>query len=183
VKKWSVGRVGFVMGHLESFVERAEDDDELRERLRTFTPQSDLDHVERITLADPSDPALPELVLERLAPFFESGVLIQRGLENDAWAVTDVFGRGTTFHLAHDEQVVASRVVPEIGPLDVRKAPADPVLRAIEFECLLPAKDATAYLFRPMPDVCLVLISRLGPVFAVSHVEAARKLVSDSFLY
>ena len=181
MKAWTLGRVGFVLGHLENFVEHAHDDEHLRVRVREFSPQTGLAEVERLGLGDPLDPKLPELLLERLAPFFDSGVLIQNEL--DGWVVTDVFGRGATFHLSPDERIAAARVVPEAAPLDVRRTPAPGVLRALDLDCLLPAPDATAYVLKPTPAVCVLLVSRLAPVFAFDHVAAARRLVNESFLY
>jgi hypothetical protein len=182
MKRWSLKRVGFVLGHLESFVE-ADDDRDLRQRVRDFSPQTDLTGVTTLTLTDPQDPRLPELVLERLAPFFDSGALIQRPVDAGDWAVTDVFGRGTTFHLEHDEQIAAGGLVPESTPLHVRRAPADPLLDALNLKFLLPSREAHAYLFRPTPAVCLVLISNLAPVFARDHVARARDLINACFLY
>ena len=182
MSRWSLRRVGFVLGHLESFVE-GDEDEALRARVRDFAPQTDLGRVEKLTEADPQDPRLPQLVLERLAPFFDSGALIQKPADSGEWVVTDVFGRGTSFHLEPRDQIAANRIVPEATPLDVRRAPARPLLGALTLECLLPSNEAQAYLLRPAPGVCLVLISNLAPVFAHDHVAHARQLINQSFLY
>ena len=176
--------MGFVLGHLENFVERGDEDQRLRERAREFTPQGDLERVENLTLNDPLDPRLPELVLERLTPFFDSGALIQTP-RTDAvdWLVTDVFGRGTTFHLAPEDRIAAARVVPVATPLHVHRAPAGDLLSSLNLMCLLPAPDAWAYLVRPTPTVCIVLVSRLAPVFALDHVTQARRLINQCFVY
>lgn len=183
IGRWSLDRIQFLLGHIESFVE--DENAELRERARSFSAQTGLEKIERLVSADPSDPSLPRLVLENLTPFFEAGLLVQRGPDPDHpnWWVTDLAWRGNTFHLELADQLRASTLVPEITPLQVHRADAPAVLAQLAMPFLKLANDTQAYLLRPTPSTAYVLFSRLPAPWAPDHVANAHKLVNKSFLY
>jgi len=183
ITRWSLERIQFLLAHIENFVE--DDDAELRERARHFAPQMGLDKIERLVSAEPSDPNLPRLVLENLTPFFDAGLLAQRGPDPDHpnWWVTDLAWRGNTFHLELADQLRASSIVPEITPLQVHRADAPAVLKQLAMPFLKIAGDTQAYLLRPTPSIAYVLFSRLPELWAPDHVANAHKLINKSFLY
>lgn len=183
ITRWSLERVQFLLSHIESFVD--DDTTEVRERARSFVAQSGLDKIESLVSANPGDPALPLLVLQNLSPFFESGLLLQRGLDVDTsnWYVTDLFWRGNTFHLELKDQVCAKGLVPEITPLQVHRATAGRVLSTIKMDFLMPTPEAQAYLFRPTPSTAYVCFSALADHWAADHVAGAHKLVNKAFIY
>lgn len=181
--QWSLERIRYLLGHIEGFVDSNTDPDrELKARARDFVPQTGLEQVERLTLTEPNDPRLPTLVLERLAAFFDAGALLQRGPAR-GWYVTDLFGRGTTFHLELETQVRAEHVVPELTPLQVHHADAAGALDQLGLGFLLPAPGARAYLIKPTPTLGYLLISDLAAPFAVDHVARAHELINQCFIY
>lgn len=183
ISRWSLERVQFLLSHIENFVE--DENMELRERARNFQPQTGLESVESLVEADLADPRLQLAVLQSLAPFFDSGLLIQRGLdeEKNNWWVTDLFWRGNTFHLELKDQVRAQGLVPEITPLQVHRADAVRALQSIGMEFLLNSSESQAYLFRPTPSTSYVVFSSLAAPWALDHIGHAHKLVNKAFIY
>ena len=181
--RWSLERMQFLLSHVESFVE--DEAAELRERVRNFTPQTGLEQVNSLVQCEPNDPHLPLLVLDRLTPFFEAGLLLQKGMNSESsnWYVTDLFWRGATFHLEIKDQVNASGLVPELTPLQVHKAPAKKVLDSLGLSFLATKSDSEGYLLRPTPTVALVLLSHLAAPWAEDHLAHAHNLVNKCFLY
>lgn len=183
ITRWSLERVQFVLSHIEDFID--DDSQEMRERAKNFVVQTGLDKVEALSGCDPQNPHLPTILLERLSPFFDSGVLLQRGLsvESGNWWVTDLFFRGTAFHLEPKDQVNATAVVPSITPLQVHRAPAPKFLSALNLDFLCPANDASAFIVRPTPAVGLVLISHIPAPWTEDHVAQAHRLINKCFIY
>src|SRR4051812_44975907 len=114
IRRWSLERLEFMLAHIEGFID--EEDREFRERASEFTPASEIEKVTKLVETHPGDPQLPQRVLERLSAFFDSGLMLQRGPaeENAGWWVTDLFWRGSVFHLDIKDQVQANRTVPEV---------------------------------------------------------------------
>jgi hypothetical protein len=187
LSRWSLERVRFLLAHIESFVDDQDGDRELRERARAFVAQTGLEGIESLLENEPGDPRLPLLLLQRLAPFFDAGLLLQRGLSADDgdgnWWMTDLFWRGSTFHLELNDQVRANTLVPEITPLQVRRAPATKILSALNMDFLRTPGGSDGYLLRPAPGVCFVLFSDLAPPWAADHLAHAHRLINKSFLY
>ncbi|MBX3023232.1 MAG: hypothetical protein KF799_16275 [Bdellovibrionales bacterium] len=183
ITRWSLERVRFVLAHIESFVE--DENMEVREKARGFSAQTGLGEVESLLVTEPNDPKLPLQVLTALAPFFDSGLLLQRGpnAEDSNWWVTDLFWRGSTFHLDLKDQVRAVGLVPEITPLQVHRAEAERALNTVGMEFLIGAAGTQAYLFRPTPSTAYVVLSSLAAPWAVDHVAQAHTLVNKCFIY
>jgi hypothetical protein len=183
LRRWSLERVQFLLAHVEDFID--DDEKDLKERARNFVSESGLDKIEKLVEADPSDPHLPGRVLEKLSHFFEAGLLLQRGpaQENANWWATDLFWRGNLFHLELQDQVQANRLVPEMPPLQVSKAPAEKTLKLLNLQFLAPAGEADAYLIKPTPTLAFVLISNLAAPWSVDHVANAHRLVNKCFIY
>ena len=183
LKRWSLERVQFVLGHIEDFID--DDSQEMRERAKNFSAQTGLDKVESLLQGDPQDPQAPTQLLERLAPFFDSGLLLQRGPspENGNWWVTDIFWRGTAFHLDHKDQVNASAVIPQITPLQVHRAGAQKVLAGLKMSFLSPSADADAFLVKPTPSVAYVLVNNLAGPWTGDHLAQAHRLINKCFIY
>lgn len=176
--KWNLQRLQFLLSHIEDFVEN--DWREIREKARTFSPQLGLDNIEDIV--EPTNEIRPpSYVLDRLTPFFESGLLLSN--PKDKWTVTDVFWRGSVFHLEPDEQSPAGHLVNDITPLQVRKAPAGKILSTLGMQFLAPGADCTGYLVRPAPQVGFVLFSNLADPWALDHVTHAHRLINKAFVY
>jgi hypothetical protein len=184
LSRWSLERVKFLLAHIEGFIEN-DDDKNLIQRAREFTPATDLTTVQSLVEANPSDPRLPTLVLEALAPFFESGLLLQRSPAADSshWWATDLFWRGNTFHLELADQVRANHLVPEMTPLQVHRSPAAKMLDALKLQFLAQKNDADAYLLRPTPTVAYVLMSNLGAPWSPDHLTQAQRLINKCFIY
>lgn len=183
ITRWSLDRVQFLLAHIEGFVE--DESHELRERARNFVVQTDLDKVERLPGGELNDPLLPVTVMQGLTPFFDAGMLLQRGMdaESSNWWVTDLFWRGNMFHLELKDQVAAAALVPEITPLQVHRAPASAILQTVKMDFLSPGPEAQGYLVRPTPSTAYVLLSRLAAPWAMDHVAQAHKLINKSFIF
>lgn len=183
IARWSLERVQFVLSHVEDFID--DDAQEMRERAKNFVAQQGLDKVEGLAGCEPLDPHLPTQLLERLSPFFDSGVLLQRGLSDESgnWWVTDLFYRGTAFHLEPKDQVNATPIVPAISPMQVHRAPAVKVLSALKLNFLCPSKEADAFLVKPTPSTAFVLISNFPAPWTGDHVAQAHRLINKCFIY
>lgn len=181
--RWSLDRVQFLLSHIENFID--DESEELRQKAKQFVAQTGLDKIERLIETDPNDPELPRHLLERLATFFDAGVLIQRGLspENGNWWVTDIFSRGNIFHLELNDQIRANSLIPDLTPLQVNKAQAKTILKTINMDFLAADLETMAYMLKPTPGVALVLLSNLPAPWAASHMEHAHKLVNKAFNY
>lgn len=198
LRRWSLESVQFLLSHIENFVEDAgsnaktQDLNEAKIRARDFSISTGLDKIERLIEVDPlaeessvESETLPLLALNRLSAFFDSGLLLRRGLSEDVenWWVTDLFWRGNIFHLELKDQVRANPLVPEITPLQVHRADAKLALKQIQLDFMLTPDEANAYILRPTPAIAFVLISHLAPPFAVDHIAHAHRLVNKCFLY
>lgn len=187
ISRWSLDRVQFLLSHIEGFIEDDEDRD-LRERAKAFNA-SDFKGIESLVEipvdASPTDPRVPQQVLEALSPFFEAGVLLQKSPSAEAshWWGTDLFWRGNTFHLEINDQVRADHLVPEMTPLQVNKAPAHKTLSALKLQFLAQRPDGDAFILRPTPSVAFVLITNLGKPWNEDHLLRAQQLINKCFLY
>lgn len=183
LSRWSLERVQFMLSHLEDFID--DDSKEMRERAKNFVAQTDLEKVESLAGCDPQSPHLPVQLLDRLTPFFDSGLLLQRGPseENANWWVTDLFWRGTAFHLELKDQVNATDTVPALTPLQVHRADAHKVLERLNLSFLSPSKEADAFLLRPTPSVSFVLISNIAAPWTTDHIAHAHRLINKCFIY
>jgi|GEM_PF-1319542 len=181
--RWSLERVQFVLSHIEDFID--DESQEMRERAKNFVAQTGLEKVQALAGCDPQEPHLPTQLLERLSPFFDSGVLLQRGVssESDNWWVTDLFFRGNAFHLELKDQVKATEIVPKITPLQVHRAPAGKVLAALKLDFLSPSPDANAFLVRPTPSIAFLLVSNFPAPWTEDHVAQAHRLINKCFIY
>jgi hypothetical protein len=179
--RWSLERVQFVLSHIEDFID--DDSKEMRERAKNFSAETGLEKIEALAGCDPQDPHLPTVLLERLSPFFDAGVLIQRLNESGNWWVTDLFFRGNAFHLELKDQVNATSLIPAITPLQVHRAAAAKVLPALKLDFLSRSKDADAFLVKPTPSVAYLLISDFAKPWAEGHMAEAHRLINKCFIY
>jgi hypothetical protein len=183
VSRWSLERLQFLLAHIEDFID--DEERELRERARDFVAATGLDDIQKLVDCDPNDPQLARRVLERLSGFFDSGLLLQRGPaeDNAGWWVTDLFWRGTVFHLDIKDQVRASRIVPEMQPLQVNRTSAPKLLESLNLKFLIPSLEADAYIFKPTPTSAYVLVSNLGKPWSADHIAHTQRLINKSFIY
>jgi hypothetical protein len=172
---WSLKKLRFLLGHIGDFVDS--DWEEIRERAKHFSPQTGLSQIQNFENAT----GQPAIVLDRLAPFFESGLLLHKTSKD--WAVTDVLWRGSVFHLQTDEQMSASSLITEFSPLQVKRAPADLILKTLDLDILSPGPDAQGYMLKPAPETGYILISNLADPWAADHVAQAHRLINKSFVY
>ena len=180
--RWSLERVQFVLGHIGEFID--DDSKQMRERAKNFSAETGLEKIEALAGCDPADPHLPTVLLERLSPFFEAGLLLQRGVSgSENWWVTDLFYRGIPFHLELKDQVDATASVPAITPLQVHKAPAAKVLGSLKLDFLNPSPDADAFLVKPTPATAYVLISNFAKPWTGEHMAQAHRLINKCFIY
>ncbi len=170
--RWSLQRLKFLLGHIGDFIDN--DWEEVQKRARDFAPQTGLSNV--TSLVEPPVDG-PEQILERLTPFFDSGLLLRD------WRVTDVFWRGSVFRLEPGEQAPASHLTFSSTPLQVQRAPAEKILSSLKMEFLNPAADAHGYLVQPTPQVGFVLFSNLADPWALEHVSEAHRLINKAFVY
>ena len=177
--KWNLQRLKFLLGHIEDFIDS--DWKEIRERAQNFAPQMGLEAVR--DLIEPAPQVRqPLYVLDRLTPFFESGLMLKT--EDDwNWQVTDVFWRGSVFHLENDEQSDATHLIADVSPLNVKRAPAVKILESLKMEFLAPGADSSGYLLKPTPSLGYVLFSNLADPFARDHVSHAHRLLNKAFVY
>lgn len=183
IRRWSLERLQFMLAHIEGFIE--DEDRDFRERAREFSPASGLDKVEKLVETHPNAAELPQRVLEGLSAFFDSGLMLQRGpaQESAGWWVTDLFWRGSTFHLDIKDQVAAGKLVPEVPPLQVNRMPALKMLDGLNLKFLSTSADANAYLFKPTPTLAYVVISNLPEPWTEDHIAHTQRLVNKSFIY
>ncbi len=170
--KWNLQRLKFLLAHVEDFIDN--DWDEIRERAREFAPQTGLASVTSLV----EQPFVgPEQVLERLTPFFDSGLMLRD------WQVTDVFWRGSVFHLEQAERASAEHLTFATAPTQVQRAPAAKILEPLNMDFLLPGAEAQGYLVRPTPHIGYVLFSNLADPWALDHVSEAHRLINKAFVY
>ena len=177
--KWNLQRLKFLLGHIEDFIDS--DWKEIRERAQNYMPQTGLEAVKY--LIEPTvEVRQPLFVLDRLTPFFESGLMLKT--EDDLnWQVTDVFWRGSVFHLDADEQADATHLIADVSPLKVKRAPAVKILESLNMEFLAPGAESSGYLVRPTPSLGYVLFSNLADPFARDHITHAHRLLNKAFVY
>lgn len=168
---WSRERLKFLLDHIESFIDT--EWTEIRERAKNHVPQTGLTEIQHL--------GEPALVLDRLAPFFESGLRLKQS--PDGWKVTDVLWRGSVFALTMDEQFAADRLVNTVTPLQVQRAPARQVLRELDLDFLAPGDDFQGYLVKPEPETSFILFSNLAEPWASEHLAQAHRLINKSFVY
>ncbi len=183
IGRWSLERVRFLLSHIEGFIE--DEEKELRARASAFVAESGIEKIERLFDSDPNDPGLPGHVLKSMSAFFESGLLIQRGPGQDTgnWWATDLFWRGNIFHLDLKDQVLTERLIPEMTPLQVHKAPAHKMLESLKLQFLVPNQESMAYLLRPTPTIAYILTANLGAPWSVDHLSHAQRLINKCFIY
>lgn len=183
IKRWSLERLQFLLGHLEDFIE--DDSKDIRTRAAQFVSADGLDKIQDLLVTEPNDPALPTLLLEKLSAFYESGLLLQRGpaAENANWWATDVFWRGNVFHLDLEDQIQVNKLVPEVAPLQVQRALAQKTLASVKLDFLVTHGDAHAYLIKPTPTLAYVLISNLPAPWSADHVAHTHRLINKCFIY
>jgi hypothetical protein len=183
IGRWSLERLKFLLAHIEGFID--DEEREFKERAREFVPSGDLDKIEKLVEGHPGDTELPHRVLERLSAFFDSGLMLQRGpaQEDAGWWVTDLFWRGTVFHLDIKDQVQANKLVPELPPLQVNRMGALKMLEALNLKFLSVNPEANAYLLKPTPALAYVVISNLPAPWSVDHIAHVQRLVNKSFIY
>jgi hypothetical protein len=183
LSRWSLERVQFLLSHIEDFID--DENEAIKKRARDFATISDLSNVENLVDCDPNDPKVPLRVLEKLALFFDSGFLLQRGpaVDQANWWVTDLFWRGILFHLELNDQVQANTLVPEIPPLKVQRARAEQILERVQLQFLAPQEGSLAYLLKPTPTLAYVLISNMAAPWSVDHLTHTQRLLNKCFLY
>lgn len=177
--EWSLQRLKFLLAHVEDFVDT--EWKEIRERAVNFAPQTGLDKIQDLVEPEPRV-RQPSHVLDRLTPFFDSGLMLAPD-PRGRWKVTDVFWRGSVFHLDADEQSPADHLVRDITPLQVQKAPAPKILKSLGMEFLAPSPESEGYLLRPAPQLSYVLFSNLADPWARDHVAQAHRLINKAFVY
>lgn len=183
ISRWSLDRVRFLLGHIEGFID--DDTKALRQRAGEFSSQTGLDKIESLLISDPGHADLPIQVMDRLAPFFEAGMLIKRGpsSERENWWVTDLNWRGMTFHLELQDQIETKGLIPELTPLQVHKASASKILSLVNLPYLVKNPDADGYLLRPTPSVAYVFFTNLADHWAQTHLLEAQRLINKCFIY
>ena len=161
-----------------------DENESLKTRAKTFTEQVGLEKVDHLCTVDPFDPELPVHLLERLAPFFISGMLLRKNERGSpGWWVSDVIWRGIVFHLEGKDRMNASTLVPEITPLQIHKAPGAKILAHLKLEFLNLPPELDGFLIKPVPQVAYVLFSGLGTPWVAEHLKNAHRLVNQSFIY
>ena len=183
IKCWSLDGVKYLLGHLEDFIDN--DVRVIQNRARTFTPTTGLEDVLKLVDGEPGDVRMPGRVFEGLSQHYDCGLMLQRDRATDAedWLVTDIFWRGSLFHLEAKDLIPASKIIPKITPLQVHRAQASKILNAIHLQFLAGDNDAAAYLLKPMPALAYVLISDLAHVWSADHLAETHRLVNKCFIY
>ncbi len=186
VTRWSLDRLHFLLGHIEGFIESdVAEQKNILSRAQNFSPLGGLENIESFLECPAEDARLPIRVLEKLASFYEAGLLLQRGpapgSNNANWWITNLFWRGSVFDLALADQVQANHLLKEMTPLQVHKSPAPKLLQSVGLEDLLTAPDADAFLIKPTTTVAYVLLSQMPKPWAADHVHHTHRLVNKCF--
>lgn len=151
-------------------------------RMRAFEARTDLINVPSLLdtpLADPAD--LPALVLQRLAPYFEGGLLVQRPAGGGPWRLHGFVTKGEFFPLNENERIDAGHLVQSLGPDQVLKANAEALLAEIPVPFAPVRWEAQAFLAMPAPDVAFILISDIPALWREDHVRSSLRLINDAF--
>lgn len=152
-----------------------------------FDVQSGLECVESLTTLSPNDPELPAGVLQRLAPFFEAALLMQRAPSvNGDWWLTHLNWHGRSYTLSLQEQVRSSAIIPaHITPTQVQRAAAIPVLEKLNMKFLAGPDPAhvDAFLIKPTPALAYLFVSRVAAPWAEDHMREAHRLVNKAFIF
>lgn len=171
---WRLDKLKFLLCHIEDFIDR--DWQEIKERAQNFAPQTGLETIEDLVepLAATKDPLL---VLDRLHPFFDSGLLLQD------WKVTDILWRGSVFHLDGQEQAPAVRLKNSSAPSKILSGSAKKILQPLGLEFLSQTPSAKGFLVKPTPDVAFVLFSDLADPWMEGHIRHAHRLINKAFIF
>lgn len=187
-QEWTLHRLrGLVerFEHLEESMAELLDNDDLATRLehmRSFAPSSDFENV--VALMDPSASRpedLPFLVLQRLSPYFEGGLLAQRSDPTADWMLTALISRGQHFALSPSERPTLSQLIQPLQPQQVLMAPATALVGEIPVRLPSWSTTAKAFLLMPTPVTSYILISDIPPLWREDHVRRTLNLVNRAF--
>ena len=177
--KWSLKKVEFLLSHIEDFVEDDSASATLRKALAGFEVQSGLDRLALLHTPTPSDPELPVRVFEKIAPFYEAGLLLR---EVGDWFITDFFWRGQLFSLENEDRLPASKVMREISPLEVTAAAAPRVLEELGCGFLKVPPDSLAAFCSGRPITWRTFLFQTSPdLWSADHVASTLTLINRSF--
>ena len=170
---WSIQKINFLLSHIGDFVDHEKQT--LIEDARQFSAQTGLDKVDRLLDGEMPQTELPRRVLERLAPFFDAGLVVLNG------KITDIAWRGLIFELMENERIDVANLPDSVTPMSVDRAPAAPVLQAIGLPKLARSEESRIYVMRPAPNIALLWVSDLPDLWAKDHLAEALRLVNKAF--
>jgi hypothetical protein len=174
------------LGNLETTVGGLLEDDsgqkERLERMRSFQVRTDLSPVSSLFDAKPEINAeLPALVLQRLAPFIEGGLWIQKSPLDRGWRLHAFVTKGEFFPLAEGERLSADHLAQPLAPDQVLKGNAEAMLAEIPIPFAPMHWDTQAFLMMPVPETAFILISDIPALWREDHVRAILNLINRAF--
>lgn len=190
-QQWTLRHIRGVMEKLEQFehsVSGLLDDNKAQaaqlERMRSFAARTDLTLVDSL-LDDDHIPAaqIPTLVLRKLAPYFDSELLLERPIDpNASWTLTAFCTRGEYFYLDITERINVDHLVQALGPNQVLKASAESMLAELPVPFTHTSRSALAFLLMPNPTTAYILISDIPELWREDHVRRSLRLINDAFI-
>ncbi|MGE4133015.1 MAG: hypothetical protein AB7F86_15345 [Bdellovibrionales bacterium] len=179
--KWQLDRLKFLRSSVEGIVDP--DLRVIRDRALEFSAETGLEKIDHLLESSEDEKSQSLRLLDRLVTYYDAGILVRRNQASSPWRVTDLFWRGSVFHLQESDQVEAKTLDLEAGPGKVRRAQGERILQALGMEFLCQESDAHGYFFRPTETVGFLLFSRLPEPWAVDHVAQTQRLVNKAFLF
>ncbi len=152
------------------------------ERMRAFQARTDLQNVAALVDESAAPAAVPTLVLQMLAPFFEGGLLLERQSgQSEQWVLTAFVTRGEYFYLETSERINVEHLVHAMGPDQVFKASAELMLAEIPVPFAHTSRTSEAFMLMPNPVTAFILISDIPSLWREDHVRLSLRLINDAF--
>lgn len=123
-----------------------------------------------------------DVFFEALSEYFEAGFYFSRSEKNESEPrLRSMFLFGRSFHPQDEAGTLVPFQLPKVGPHQVLKAGAWPILRAFRLESLHKLRDAGAFLFEPKPGTLFLLVCDRPHPWQVGRIERAHALFTRAF--
>ncbi len=118
------------------------------------------------------------ILFSRLSIFFDVGILLEK--EKNNWKAQAYFEEGRMSGLL--DQAMEVKGGPQLTPLQIVKAPADPFLKQLGIHQKIRTPDnLTAFLIRPHDQVTFLVMSRLAGPWLKNHMNEIHQEILKAF--
>ena len=182
-----ISHVEVLQNQLENLLSKDWGPQDQREPHAPFEVQTDLTQLEALGWALPAhEPQRSELLFEKMAAFFEVGFCFHLGSMGQPgwinWKLRSAFSQGHFAPLLPDDN---KRLIslPQMGLSEIRKVPADFLLRELKLKNIFEVEKLSAMVIRPSDERLWILFSNLPDVFLKPHMtqihEACLMILAD----